>query len=116
MDEHLYDVFAPKVGFQSYALHKKIADGERVTIIAQLIEFEGRERAATQKKPLRFCSVKISLSDEEASCVAAREIVEGEVVNETIALGLITQSSIGQGRLSLAVSEIYSMADLVLGK
>lgn len=116
MDKHLYDVFAPKVGFQSYALHKKIADGERVTIIAQLIEFDGPEKVVTQKNPLRFCSVKIFLSGEDASCVAAREIVEGEVVDETIALGLITESSIGQGRMSLAVSEIYSMNDLVLGK
>ncbi|HHT8352519.1 TPA: hypothetical protein ACT3KO_001471 [Raoultella ornithinolytica] len=116
MDKHLYDVFAPESGFQSYALHKKIADGERVTIIAQLIEFDGDGRAATQKKPLRFCSVKISLSDEEVTCVAASEIVEGQVVNETIALGLITQSSLGQGRRSLAVSEIYSMDDVVLGK
>jgi hypothetical protein len=116
MDKHLYDVFAPEIGFQSYALHKKIAAGERVTIIAQLIESEGSERAVTQKNPLRFCSVKISLSEEDASCVAARGIVEGEVVNETIALGLITKSSLGQGRLSLAVSEIYSMDDLVIGK
>lgn len=115
MDKHLYDVFAPKVGFQSYTLPKKITDGERVTIIAQRIELDEitLKRLTTQKEPLRFCSVKICLSGSDISCVGATEIIEGEEVNNDNFPELLTDSSLGQGVIRLPVSKIYRMGNLV---
>lgn len=115
MDKHLYDVFAPNVGFQSYTLPKRISDGERVTIIAQRIELEEitLERLTTQKEPLRFCSVKICLSGNDINCVGATEIIEGEEVNKDHFPELLTDSSLGQGVIRLPVSQIYKMENLV---
>lgn len=113
MDKHLYDVFAPKVGFQSYTLHEKIADGERVTIIAQRIQFAGSKRAVIQKNPLRFCSVKIWSSENDSSCVGATEIIEGEEVNKDHFPELLTDASLGQGVIRLPVSKIYRTGNLV---